>query len=489
MASLDEIRDGRLKKLALLRDKGIDPYPAKTTIDSRIVDALSGFEKISAGGREVTIGGRIMSLRSQGALIFFDIFDGTGRMQALLKKNEDGNEKNQFDLFVDTIDIGDFVEVKGTLFVTKRGQQTIDVQDWRILSKSLLPLPEKWAGLQDVEERLRHRYLDFLGNAEARDIVEKKSKFWKSVRDFLNTEGFLEVETPVLETTTGGADARPFKTHHNALDIDVYLRISAGELWQKELMVAGFPKTFEIGRIFRNEGMSAEHAQDYTQMEFYWAYADFEKGMNLVERLYKHVAMETFGTLQFTIGEHEVDLSKKWEQYDYAETIKKYTDIDISYAEISDIEEKLNDLKVGYDKKGWNKSRAIDSLWKHVRKQLSGPGFVIGVPKEVSPLAKTDEKNPLATQRFQPIIAGSELGNGYSELNDPIDQAERFKAQSALREAGDDEAQMFAHDFVEALEYGMPPTCGFGMSERLFAFLANKPIRETQLFPLLRPKE
>jgi lysyl-tRNA synthetase class 2 len=304
----------------------------------------------------------------------------------------------------------------------------------------------------------------------------------------LINEGFLEVETPILENTTGGADARPFITHHNALDIDVYLRISAGELWQKKLMVAGFPKTFEIGRVFRNEGISPEHLQDYTQMEFYWGYADFKKGMDLVERMYKYVAQETFGTLQFKIGNFDVDLGKPWQIFDYRETIKELTGIDIETAGISDIEETLKKLHINYDTKGWNRLRAIDTLWKYCRKQIGGPGFLVGLPKELSPLAKTSETNSKLVQQFQPLIGGSELGKGYSELNDPLDQAERFEIQAKLRAEGDEEAQMFDHDFVEALEYGMPPTCGFGLSERVFAFLSNKPARETQIFPLMRPK-
>ena len=322
---------------------------------------------------------------------------------------------------------------------------------------------------------------------ELRDLFVKKSKFWNAIRSFMLAEGFLEVETPVLENTTGGADARPFKTHHHALDMDVYLRISAGELWQKRLMVAGFNKVFEIGRIFRNEGMSNEHAQDYTQLEFYLAYANFEDGMKLVERMYKHVAGETFGTLKFTIRGFEVDLGGVWERYDYAETIKKFTDVDVHSASLDDIEAALNRLKVVYEKKGWNRVRAIDNLWKFCRKQIGGPGFLINVPVEMSPLAKLSAGKKTVEQ-FQPIIAGSEVGKGYSELNDPIDQAERFQTQQGLRDAGDDEAQMYDRDFVEALEQGMPPTCGFGVSERLFAFLANRPIREAQLFPLMRPK-
>jgi lysyl-tRNA synthetase class 2 len=273
------------------------------------------------------------------------------------------------------------------------------------------------------------------------------------------------------------------------LDLDVYLRISTGELWQKKLMVAGLEKTFEIGRQFRNEGMDAEHLQDYTQMEFYLAYADYEQGMALTEELYKYIAQETFHTLKFKIRGFDIDLGKTWERYDYRETVLKMTGIDILKASEKEIVKKLEELKVEYDKKGFNITRAIDNLWKYCRKQIAGPGFLIGTPITVSPLAKRDEKNPALAQRFQIILAGSELGNGYSELNNPLDQEERFKEQQKLREAGDEEAQPHDYDFVEALEYGMPPTCGFGMSERYFSFLMDKSARECQIFPLMRPKK
>ena len=254
-------------------------------------------------------------------------------------------------------------------------------------------------------------------------------------------------------------------------------------------MVAGFEKTFEIGRQFRNEGMDAEHLQDYTQVEFYWAYADYEKGMELVEEMYKYIAEKTFGTLKFKIRGFEVDLGKKWEKYDYKTTIAKYTGVNIEEASLPEIEKTLQKLKIDYDKDGFNITRAIDNLWKYCRKNIGGPGFLINVPVEVSPLAKRSEKNNKVVQKFQPIIAGSEVGNGYSELNDPIDQAERFTEQQKMRDAGDQEAQMYDKDFVEALEQGMPPTCGFGTSERLFSFLMDKPMRDCQIFPLMKPKQ
>ncbi len=299
---------------------------------------------------------------------------------------------------------------------------------------------------------------------------------------------FLEVETPVLEATAGGADATPFETHHNALDMDLYLRISMGELWQKRLMVAGFEKTFEIGRQFRNEGISREHLQDYTQMEFYWAYADYSDSMKLVEKMYKYVAKKTFGTLKFRIGDFNVDLASTWEKIDYTNTIKEKTGVDISTASLEEIKKKLDSLNVKYDEKD-SYGRLVDTLWKQVRRDIAGPAFLVGHPVEVSPLAKRQPKNEKYVERYQVILAGSEMGNGYSELNDPVDQAERFERQQKMRDMGDEEAQMYDHDFVDALEYGMPPTTGFGVSERLFSFLANVPIREAVLFPLLRRKE
>jgi len=486
MASLEEIRTERLRKLELLKKAGVNPYPSSVPRDYSLSEVKSRFLELESTKESVALVGRIMAVRGQGAIQFVVLNDGTASFQVVLKRDVLGEEPMNF--FGEVVDIGDFIGVSGELFVTQRGEQSTMASSWTMAAKSLLPLPEKWHGLQDPEEKLRKRYLDILFDEELRDLFVKRSKFWNAIRSFLLAEGFLEVETPVLENTTGGADARPFATHHNALDLDVFLRISCGELWQKRLMVAGYNKVFEIGRIFRNEGMSPEHAQDYTQLEFYSAYTNYEEGMKLVERMYKHVAQEAFGTLKFTIHGFEVDLGGEWERYDYAETIKKFTDVDIASAQISDIEDALKRLKVEYDKKGWNRIRAIDTLWKYCRKKLGGPGFLINVPVEMSPLAKLHEGTNVVEQ-FQPIIAGSEVGKGYSELNDPIDQAARFQTQQDMRDAGDAEAQMFDREFVEALEHGMPPTCGFGVSERLFAFLANKPIRETQIFPLLRPKQ
>ena len=488
MPSIEELRKIRIEKIKRLKEAGILAYPAKTNRTNSIAEILEEkvFKKLSKGKKRIVLAGRIMAQRGHGGATFLDINDGSGKIQVIVKQDKVGESGYKF--FMDVFDIGDFLEIKGILFTTQRGEKTIEAEDYKMLSKSLLPLPEKWHGLQDVEEKLRKRYLDIIFNPKVKEMMKKRTVFWSSMREFLVEKGFMEVETPVLETTPGGADARPFITHHNALDIDVSLRISVGELWQKKLMVAGFEKTFEIGRVFRNEGMDAEHLQDYTAMEFYWAYADYEMGMEFVEEMYKYVAKKTFGTLEFKIKGFDVDLGKKWEKYDYQSTIAKYTGVNINEASLPEMEKALQKLKIHYDKNGFNITRAMDNLWKYCRKNIGGPGFLINVPVVMEPLAKRMEKNTELVQRFQVILAGSENGKGYSELNDPIDQAERFTEQQKLRDAGDQEAQMYDKDFVEALEHGMPPTCGFGVSERLFSFLMDKPSRDCQIFPLMKPR-
>ncbi|MDD3284549.1 MAG: lysine--tRNA ligase [Patescibacteria group bacterium] len=477
----------RIEKLKKLKEVGINPYPAISKKTHTINEVFSNFEQFENDKKHIFLTGRLRSKRSHGNLSFCQLQDDSGSIQLAFSKKEIGAD--EYKNFEKLIDVADFIEVKGECFVTHKGEKSLMVKEWTLLTKTLRPLPEKWHGFKDEEERLRKRYLDILCNTEIKDMFVKRSKFWNSIRKFLLDRGFLEVETPVLEITTGGADAKPFITHHNALDVDVFLRISTGELWQKQLMVAGYEKTFEIGRQFRNEGMDSEHLQDYTQMEFYWAYADYKMGMELVEELYKYVAQETFGTLKFHTRGFDIDLGKKWEIYDYRETVKKITGIDILKSDQKEIEKKLKELKIDYDKDGFNITRAIDNLWKYCRKQIAGPGFLVNIPEVVSPLAKKLDADPKLTQRFQPIIGGSELGNGYSELNDPIDQAERFQRQEKLRDEGDDEAQMYDKEFVEALEHGMPPTCGFGLSERVFSFLLDKSIRECQIFPLMKPKD
>ena len=485
MASIEELRDARIKKIELLVGAGMDPYTASSFRTHSIKEVIEGFELLSSDNKEVTIAGRVMSLRGQGALIFFNITDGSDTFQGLLKKGE--IDDKLFKLFVDTIDMADFIEVTGSLFKTKTEQQTILVKNWRILTKSLQPLPEKWHGLQDVEERFRKRYLDILTTSELQDLFIKKAKFWEVTRNFMKDRGFLEVETPTLEITTGGAEANPFKTHHKDFDVDVYLRISVGELWQKRLMAAGFPKTFEIGRVYRNEGSSAEHLQEFTNMEFYWAYANYKDGMKLVEELYQKVAEDVFGTTKFKTGKYEFDLGGEWPVMDYRDEVLKQTSIDVLKSTEKEMSDKLDSLSIKYE--GTNRERLMDTLWKYCRRNIAGPVFLVHHPKLVSPLAKSCADNKELTERFQIIIAGSEVGNGFSELNDPLDQRARFEAQQKLIDRGDTEAMMPEWDFVEMLEHGMPPTCGFGFPERLFAFMVDKPIRETQLFPLMKTKE
>lgn len=470
----------RLRKLKEIKEAGINPFPANFDKKNMVAEISQATD-----GTKLQIAGRLMTMREMGKLCFCHLMDGSGRAQIALRQDIIG--KDEFKWFVKKFDMGDFVGVEGEVFTTHKGEKTLLVKKYTLLAKALLPLPEKWHGLKDEEERLRKRYLDMLVNPEVREMIVKKSKYYEATRAFLRKRNFIEVETPVLENTTGGADARPFVAHHNAMDIDVFLRISVGELWQKRLMVGGLEKTFEMGRIFRNEGMDAEHLQDYTSMEFYWAYANWEDGMQLTEELIKYVAQETFGTLKFKIKDFEIDLNQKWQRIDYRDEIKKQTKIDIEKVAVEQIKEKLQELKVEYDDFN-DLSKGIDQLWKYCRRSIAGPVFLIYPPKIISPLAKESSERPGYVERYQLILAGSELCNGFSELNDPLDQEERFKKQAILREAGDEEAQMHDHDFVEALKHGMPPTTGLGISERLFAFLMDKPVRECQIFPLMKPK-
>jgi lysyl-tRNA synthetase, class II len=478
----------RMRKLNELKSLGINPYPHKfdkKDENAELAEKYKGLKNSETTKEKAQTAGRVMIKRDMGKIAFAKLRDGSGDLQIVLQEGETPDEARKF--FKKYVDTGDFIGVKGTIMKSKTGEVSVLVKSVEMLSKALLPLPEKFHGLKGDEDRFRKRYLDILMNPEVKEMFIKKQKFWSTMRNFLIEKGFLEVETPILENSAGGASATPFATHHNALDLDVYLRISMGELWQKKLMVAGYGKTFEIGRQFRNEGMDMEHLQDYTQMEFYWAYADYNDGMKLVEEMYKKVAKAVLGDLKFEAQGHKVDLGSKWVLYDYEKMVKKYTGIDIYEVGVKEMEEKLDELHVDYEK-GLGKWKLVDILWKVARKQLSGPGFLVGHPVEVEPLAKRIPEDPKKVQEFQVILAGSEMGKGYSELNDPIDQEERFEEQARLQAAGDEDAQDHDTGFVEALKHGMPPTCGFGISERLFAFLMGKPIRETVMFPLMKPE-
>ncbi|MCL1858575.1 MAG: lysine--tRNA ligase [Oscillospiraceae bacterium] len=474
----------RREKLAELIENGNNPYfITKYEVDSDTKQIIENFEE--SEGKDVKIAGRLMSRRNMGKANFINIADFHGIIQAYVRLDDVSEEKYmQFKKW----DIGDIIGINGKVFKTKTGEVSIHAYGIDLLSKSLVPLPEKFHGLKDAEIKFRQRYLDLIMNREVKDMFVKKQLFWETVRNFMSEKGFLEVETPVLEVNSGGAAATPFKTHHNALDIDVFLRISMGELWQKKLLVAGFEKTFEIGRQFRNEGMSNEHLQDYTQMEFYWAYADCRDGMELVKELYRKITKAVTGGSKFISHGFEIDMDKEWVLYDFEDIIKSRLDIGIYDANIKQLKSKLDELHVAYDPK-LNYWRLVDVLWKVVRKDLSGPGFLVGQPVQLNPLPKRLEKDPRKADQMQVIIAGSEMGNGYSELNDPLDLEKRFREQRIMGEAGDTEAHNHDQDFIDALNYGMPPAFGFGVSERLFSFIMDRPMRECVLFPLMKPKE
>lgn len=489
MSDLTDLKSERLRKLENLKSLGIDCYPSKINLNGEKVSSKQAALNLDENKNleNILLAGRIMTIRGQGKILFVDMSDEWGKFQIVLKEDI-LNAKHQ--LFFDNIDQGDFVAFSGNLFTTKRGEKSLEANDWQILTKSLLPLPSTFYGLENEEEKLRKRYLDFVLSPEKREVFYRKAMFWKTVRNFLEKRGFVEVETPTIETTTGGAEARPFKTFHNDFDMDVFMRISVGELWQKRLMAAGFTKTYEIGKVYRNEGSSPVHLQEFTNCEFYWAYADYKDGMKLVKDLYIEIAKAVYGKTKFSIsnGNHnyEFDLNSEWKEIDYRSEILERTGVDILNATETDIKNKLIELGVKWE--GDNLERLTDTIWKYCRKQISGPAFLINHPTLISPLAKVNPDN-ISAQVFQPIIAGAEAGKGYSELNDPQIQKQNFEQQQKLLEEGDEEAMMPDYEYVEMLEHGMPPTLGYGFGERLFAFFEGLTIRETQLFPLVKPKK
>jgi len=478
----NDIRKVKLEKLENLKKAGMEAYPEKSERSYKNKEVLDEFNKI--GKKKIYLVGRVRSIRPMGGSAFVHIEDGTAKIQLFLNKNNIDVDK--YKLFIKNIELGDFIQVKGELFKTKTEEKTLKVIDWKILSKTLQSFPTEHFGFKNEEEKFRKRYLDLFFNKDEREIFVRRAKFWKAIRKFMVAEKFMEVETPYIETTTGGAEARPFKTYHNDFNMPVYMRICVGELWQKRLMTAGFEKTFEIGRAFRNEGTSPDHLQEFTNMEFYWAYADYNDGMKLVQKMYRFIVKEVYGKTKFEARGHIFDLADEWKQIDYVEEIKKQTGINVLEANEKELKNKLTELKVTYD--GNNKERFVDSLWKYCRQNIAGPAFLVNHPILISPLAKRKSDSPNQAGRFQILIGGAEVGSGYSELNDPIDQRERFKKQQKLLEDGDEEAMMPDWEFVEMLEYGMPPTCGFGVGERLFAFFENKTLREVTLFPLVKPK-
>lgn len=484
MATLQDYRDERLRKLTALRELGINPYPAHTERTHDCATVVTQYDELA--GQEVSVAGRVLSIRSFGKLAFIKLQDASGAVQLYLQRDTMAELDAPRGILgmkqLKLLDTGDFVEATGTVLRTKTGEISVGVRDLRLLTKALRPMPEK---LENKEERFRRRYVDMNVNPAVRQRFYRRSTFWQATRDYLNQHGFTEVNVPVLEHTTGGADANPFVTHMDALDgQQFYLRISH-ELPLKRLLGAGFEKVYDIGPRFRNENYSDEHLPEHIAMEWYAAYWDWQQGMRFMEDMYKYVLERTFGTLQFTLGEFEVDMSGQWQVWDYAEVIHKHYHIDVYNTTIEEVAAKLKEHGLEVEKTD-SIPRGIDKLWKNIRKTVAGPVWLVNTPRFISPLSKTNPDNPQTVERFQPVIAGSELGNGFSELNDPIDQLNRFVEQQQMRDAGDEEAMMLDIDYVEMLEYGMPPACGWGFSERVFWIFEGVTAREGVPFPQLK---
>ncbi len=482
---LHKLRAERRKHLQELRDNDKTPYAKKYSPENKAQEIKENFSNFQA--EEVSIAGRMMAFRSHGKASFADLQDFSGKIQLYLKYDILG-EKN-YEFFQD-LDIGDIIGVKGEVFKTNRGEVTVKVKEFELLTKSLRPLPEKFHGLKDKDLRYRRRYLDLIVNPEVKDTFVKRSKIIRSMRNYLEDKGFLEVETPMMHPIVGGANARPFVTHHNALDMDLYLRI-APELYLKRLIVGGMEKVFEINRNFRNEGMSYKHNPEFTMMELYEAYADYHDMMELTEELVEHISQEILDTTTIEYEGQEIDLSTPWQRMTMIEAIEEYTGID--FGEIDSVDkaykaadnlglEPEDDLSIG---------EIIHFIFEErVEEELIQPVFIKDYPIEVSPLARRKENNHNLTYRFEPFICGREIGNAFTELNDPVEQRRRFEEQVSRREEGDEEAHMMDEDYIRALEYGMPPTGGLGIGvDRLVMLLTDSSsIREVILFPTMRPE-
>lgn len=475
----------RRAKLEELKKAGIEPFGGKFPVQhhaSEIIDNFSEFE-----GKEVVIAGRLMAKRGHGKATFADLRDFSGKIQIYAKYDELGPEA--YELFK-KLDIGDIIGVRGTVFRTSKQEITVAVKSFQILAKSLRPLPEKWHGLRDIDLRYRQRYLDLIVNPGVKEVFLTRARVIKEIRRFLDERGFIEVETPMMQPIAGGAAARPFVTHHNALDIDLYLRI-APELYLKRLLVGGFERIFEINRSFRNEGISTKHNPEFTMLELYQAYADYEDMMQLTEELISTVVEKTLGTLQVKYGDNVIDFTPPWTRMSMIEAVQRYTGEDFSHFDSQRAQEQAKRLGVEV---------APDASWgtvlnevfeTFVEEHLIQPTFITGHPVEVSPLAKRNRENPLITDRFELFINSWEIANAFSELNDPIDQRQRFEQQLEQRRRGDEEAHAMDEDFLIALEHGMPPAGGLGIGiDRLVMILTDSPsIRDVILFPTMRPKE
>ncbi|MBI2592663.1 MAG: lysine--tRNA ligase [Candidatus Colwellbacteria bacterium] len=487
MAAIEDIRNARLKKLERLQGAGLSPYPGELKRTHTVSQLIGEFSALEKSKKEVIAAGRIKSLREHGGSTFFHIEDGSGFFQVYLKK--DGVGESAYSMFLETFDIGDFIQVRGTLFATKKGEKTLEAKDFAMLAKSLLPLPEKWHGLQDVEERYRKRYLDLLFNSEVKKKFKQRSEIVSSLREFLGKEGFMEVETPILQPLYGGAEAKPFTTHLNAFDMDMYLRI-APELYLKRLLVGGYEKVYEIGRIFRNEGVDRQHNPDFTMLEFYWAYVDYKDVMKLTEQLFSFVLKKVFRTTKISYEGKEIDFKIPFERIEYGALIKKFAEVDIESANKDALFERAKELEVPVEKE-MGKFQITDAIYKKFcLPKIWEPTFVIHHPVGSKPLAKQLENDPPKLASFQLVAGGWELVNAFSEQNNPLKQREVFEEQRALQKEGLEEAHPMDEDFLEALEYGMPPAAGFGMGiDRLTALLTDShSLREVILFPTMKPK-
>ena len=493
LEQLSDQEQQRLIKLRRVREAGIDPYPPRVKRSHTASEARRLLEEAEANQEHETppvdVAGRLMSIRDMGKSAFAHVLDSSGQVQVYLRKNVIGDESYEF--FKRNFDIGDFVGVSGPLFRTRTGEPTVKAESLVMLSKSLHPLPEKHHWLTDVETRYRQRYLDLIGNEESRHVFVKRAAIVRSLRNFLDGKEFLEVETPVLQPIYGGAAARPFTTHHNQLHQDLYLRI-ATELYLKRLIVGGFERVYEIGKNFRNEGVDQSHNPEFTAIEFYWAYADYNDVMELTEEMIRYVAQEVLGTLKIHFRGHDIDLTAPWPRRDLRQAIIDETGIDFrQYTDASGLGEAIRAIGGQPEPKAtWGK--LVDALLSnYVEPKLIQPTFLVDYPIEVSPLSKKKPGQPDTVERFEGFIAGMEICNAFTELNDPIDQKERFLAQGRDFSAGDAEAHQMDEDFIRALTYGMPPTGGFGMGvDRLVMILTCQPsIRDVILFPHLRSKD
>jgi lysyl-tRNA synthetase class 2 len=486
MATLEDFRNERLRKLNELKALGVETYPANTkrnTDIARVTEDFAGLES-----KKVVVAGRIAAIRSFGKMAFLRLRDYSGEVQIFWSGETEGLSLDQINL----LDTGDFIEVEGEVGKTKTGEISVMAAMVRLLTKALRPLPGR-DGFTNKEERYRRRYVDLNVNLDVRERFVRKSNFWTATREFLNSHGFIEMDLPILEKTTGGADANPFVTHMDALDQDFYLRISH-ELPLKRLIGGGYERVYSIGTRFRNEGMDDEHLPEHVAMEWYAAYWDWERGMEFTEELVRHIADKTWGKREFTLAAQSGEEPRvinlgadgtHFPRVSFVDLIRERFGIDVFNTSLDEVKAKLleNNIKI---EDGENVGRGVDKLWKKIRGEIVGPAFLVDIPVFLQPLAKRNEKDPRLTEQFNLLLDGTEACKAYSELNDPIDQLERFNEQQALRDAGDDEAMMLDLDFVEMLEYGMPPTCGYGHSERLFWLLEGVSAREGSLFPPMR---